>query len=147
MNEMNLGGLDDQAPEEKVTSIEVVKQKRRPFHVWTVGDREYRLKLRTSAIEKLENKYRKAVFGLVTEDMPPLTVMLTVVYAGLREWQHGIDYNKMKELYERWVEEDGGNQMEFYAKVLMPMMAVSGFFTAKQAEGILASVENLDDAL
>jgi len=148
MSEMNLGGLDDQtANEEKVTNFQDAKKNRRPFHIWKVGDTEYKLKLKTDAIETLENKYRQAVFTLVTNDMPPLAVMLTVVYAGLRDWQHGIKFDDMKKIYQKWVDEEGGNLMEFYAKVLMPMMAVSGFFTAKQAEEILSKTEDLDDAL
>lgn len=149
MSEINLGGLDDQTriEEDKVTSITEAKKKRRPFHIWTVGGKEYKLKLKTNAIEKLENKYRKAVFSLVMDDMPPLTIMLTVVYAGLRDWQHGFSFDDMKNIYEKWVDEEDGNQLEFYTKVLLPMVAVSGFFTAKQAEEILTNVENLDDAL
>ena len=56
-----MGGLDeevkDQKEETKIVDLDEEKKKRKPFHYWTVGGRDYRLKLKASNIEKLENKY------------------------------------------------------------------------------------------
>lgn len=142
-----MGGLDEQTAEEKVVDINEAKKTRRPFHIWKVGDEEYKLKLKTSAIEMLENKYKQGLFSLIMEDMPPLTIMLTVIFAGLRDWRHGITFDGVKAIYDAWVEKDDGNQLDLYTKVLMPMLAVSGFFTKKQGDDIMAKIEDMDSGL
>lgn len=148
---MNFGGIDDEImeqEEEKVTSFEERKEKpkRRPFHYWKVGEREYKLKLTTAMIEKLENKYRTNVLNLVSDDMPALSVMLTIVQAAMAPWEHGISYPDLKRIYDTWTE-SGGNQMEFYMNVVMPTLAVSGFFTETQAEAMMESLKSAEDLM
>ena len=146
---MEIGGLDEMINEkdqaqDNVVSFEDQKPKRRPFHYWKVGDREYKLKLTTRTIEQVENKYRKNIQNLVTDDgIPPLSVMLTVIQAAMITWEHSISYQKIQDLYDKWTE-DGGSQTGFYAQILMPTLAVSGFFTERQAASMLESVENMD---
>ena len=145
---MDIGGLDEMINEEKqadnVVSFEEQKPKRRPFHYWKVGDSEYKLKLTTRTIEQVENKYRKNILNLVTDDgIPPLSVMLTVIQAAMITWEQGLSYQKIQNLYDKWTEE-GGSQTEFYAQIIMPTLAVSGFFTEKQAGSMLESVESMD---
>ena len=81
---VNLGGLDEEVNQEirdeeqegKITALVEKKPKRRPFHYWKVGNREYKLKLITGMIEKLENKYRQNILNLVAVDgIPPLSTM------------------------------------------------------------------------
>lgn len=147
----SLGGIDedmdqeirDEEHVEKVVGIVERKPKRRPFHYWKVGEREYKLKLTTRMIEKLENKYHQNVLNLVAGDgIPPLSIMLTVTQAAMTPWEHGVGYDDVKDAYDRWTE-NGGNQMDFYTGVVMPTLAVSGFFTEKQAESMM---KNLQDA-
>ena len=151
----NLGGIDedmnqeirDEERVEKVVGIVERKPKRRPFHYWKVGNRDYKLKLTASMIEKLENKYRQNVLNLVAgEGIPPLSVMLAVVQAAMAPWEHGVGYDDVKDEYDRWTE-NGGNQMEFYTSVVMPTLAVSGFFTEKQAESMMKSLQDVDELL
>ena len=92
----SLGGLNDvsekdEMKEEKVVNLDEEKKKRKPFWYWTVKGRDYRLKLKASTIGKLENKYRQNIMNLV-EDMPSLSVMLTIIQAAMEPWEHGIDY-------------------------------------------------------
>ena len=58
-----MGGLDeevkDQKEETKIVDLDEEKKKRKPFHYWTVGGRDYRLKLKASNIEKLEKFIRQ----------------------------------------------------------------------------------------
>ena len=120
------------------------KPKRKPFHIWAVGGASYKLKLTTRMIGALEKKYRTNVMNLVTADgMPPLSVMLTIIQAAASPWHHKFTYEKAEELYDSWCAQ-GGNQMELLSKVIMPTMAVSGFFTEDQAASILKDVENMD---
>lgn len=120
------------------------KPKRKPFHIWMVGGKNYKLKLTTRMIGALERKYRNNVLNLVTADgMPPLSVMLTIIQAAVSPWHHGFNYEKTEGLYDSWCAE-GGNQMELLSRVIMPTMAVSGFFTEDQAASVLKDVENMD---
>nr|DAT88460.1 MAG TPA: tail assembly chaperone protein [Caudoviricetes sp.] len=146
-----LGGLDEEliqdVEEEKVTEIAVERPKRRPFHYWKVGDREYKLKLTTSMIEKLENKYRTNIINLVgRDDLPPLTVMITIVQAAMSPWEHNMSYSDVKKVYDAWFER-GGNQVDFFTEVVMPTLAVSGFFTDKQAASMMENLKEMDGLL
>lgn len=137
----NIGGLEEmnETTEEKVVNME--EKKRSPFHYWTVGGREYRLKLKATTINKLENKYRQNLMNMIDE-IPPLSVMLTIIQAAMEPWEHGLSYPKVQNLYDSWTEE-GGNQMDLFTKVIIPTMAVSGFFTPEQADLIAEEIQNI----
>ena len=61
-----LGGLEEKKEETKnETSVEKTEEKRKPFHYWTVGGRDYRLKLKASTIGKLE-KFKWNLLSFVT---------------------------------------------------------------------------------
>lgn len=47
----------------------------------------------------------------------------------------------VKILFDLWLEQDGGDQQSFFKEVIVPLMAVSGFFTEKQTAEILESLE------
>lgn len=137
----NIGGLEEmnETTEEKVVNIE--EKKRPPFHYWTVGGREYRLKLKATTINKLENKYRQNLMNMIDE-IPPLSVMLTIIQAAMEPWEHGLSFLKVQNLYDSWTEE-GGNQTDLFTKVIIPTMAVSGFFTPEQADLIVEEIQNI----
>lgn len=143
----NLGGLEN-ATEEKATENKVVdmmeeRKKKKPFHHWTVGGRDYLLKLKAGTIVRLENKYRKNMMNILLDDgIPPLAVMLTVIQAAMEPWEHGVSYTDVQKLYDKWEEEEDGNQSDLYTDVIIPLMTVSGFFTSKQAEEILENLQN-----
>lgn len=143
------GGLDEEIrdnTEEKVASFEE-KKTRKPFHYWEVGGREYKLKLTTRTIEQVERKFGRNPLILISEDgMPPLSVMLTIIQAAMIKWEHGISYKKIQDLFDEWVEE-GGSQVDFLNKIVMPTLKVSGFFTERQGESMLDAAENMDEML
>ena len=142
-----LEGLDEEFQKEeteKVTSIEEAKKKRPPFHYWEVAGVQHKMKLNTGMITKLENKYRTNIMTLVTaNDIPPLGVMLTIAQAAIEPWEHGTTFNKVTNLYDEWLEE-GGSQFDFMSKVIMPTMAVSGFFTPAMAESLMKDLDQTD---
>jgi hypothetical protein len=140
-------GVEEKEESEKVTKIEEIKLKRRPFHYWKVGERELQLKLNTRMIELLENKYKTNIMNLVAGgDIPPLSVMLTVVQTAAIPWTHKLKYEDVQKLYDKWTE-DGGDQITFYSKVVMPTMVVSGFFPQEQADTMLKSLEEAEDLM
>lgn len=140
----NLGGLDDVAEttEDTVVSLEEKKEKRKPFHYWNVKGRDYRLKLKASTINKLENKYHQNIMNML-DDIPPLTVMLTIIQAAMEPWEHGMTFPKIQNLYDIWTDEEGGNQSDLYTKVILPTLSVSGFFSADQAETLMEEIGNV----
>lgn len=131
-------GLDDEAMDkaegagnqEKVVSIE---KKRRPFAIWEVGGRAYRLKLTTTVICQIEDKFKRNLLDLLfsSGSVPPLSVMLTITQGAMKTWEHGIKYTDVQMLFDQYCEE-GGTQMTFMTDVLMEIYKVSGFFSEDQ---------------
>ena len=76
------------------------------------------------------------------EDIPPLSVMLTIIQAAMEPWVHGMTYPKIQNLYDKWTEE-GGNQTDLYTKVIVPTLVVSGFFTQEQADVLMEEMKNI----
>lgn len=136
MTEMENGGLDEElgiSEKKEAGGPKLVKDERRPFYEWEVGGETYRMKLTTNMTCKLEEKYKTNLLNLISSDsIPKLSVMLTIVQAAMIPWHHGTDYKKVQGLFDKYVEE-GGDQLTFYAEVVMGALAVSGFFTKKQA--------------
>lgn len=89
--------------------------------------------------ELLENKYKCNIMNLV-DDMPALSTMLTIIQAAMLEWEHGIKYERIKQLYDQYTDE-GGNQMSLYRDIVLPTLAVSGFFTEDATAQILERLE------
>lgn len=104
--------------------------------------RDYRLKLKASTIGKLENKYRQNILNML-DDIPPLSVMLTIIQAAMEPWEHGMSYTKVQNLYDYWADKEGGNQTDLYSKVIIPTLAVSGFFTQEQADVLVEEMQNV----
>ncbi len=147
-----LNGLDDadEGMGTQVENVPAIEQKmiRKAFHFWDVNGVSHKLKLQTSMIAKLENKYRRNLLNIISDDgIPPLSVMLTIVQAALTPWEHGVTYASVEKLYEIWLAENGGSQPEFLNKVIVPTMAVSGFFTPDQADSIMSSLEEAVDLI
>ena len=139
----DIGGLDtvEETTEEKVVEM-TEKKERKPFHYWTVNGRDYRLKLKASTINKLENKYRQNILNML-DDIPPLSVMLTIIQAAMEPWEHGLSYTNVQNLYDYWADEEGGNQTDLYSKIIIPTLAVSGFFTQEQADVLVEEMQNV----
>lgn len=145
MNDELLGGLDEEKNETNIVSVEECRKKRKAFHEWEVNGTYHKLKLKTAMIERLENKYKDNLLNVISKDgVPPLSVMLTVIQAAIQPWEHGIAYKDVMALYDSWLENNDGNQMELLNKVIIPTMAVSGFFMPEYAESIMNS---LDEAM
>lgn len=142
-------GLDGEIVEETKEDDMKGKERtrKRPYHIWEVKGQEHKLKLSTKMIGALEKKYKTNILNLVSEDgLPPLSVMLTIIQAAINTWEHGMDYDKVRGLYDMWCEE-GGNQIDLLAKVIMPTLVVSGFFTEAQGEAIMTELEGTEELI
>lgn len=148
-------GFDDMAQEPKteakqdldITLTQPERPKRKPFAVWSVGGFDYKLKLTASAICKLEQKYKKNLMLLITDEgIPPVAVMLTIIQAAMIPYHHGMTYLAVQNVFDQYVEE-GGDQNRLMTNVLMPLMGVSGFFTQNQMDILMEEMKELDSTL
>lgn len=122
---------EEKMEEQKEETAAAVAPKRKPFALWGVGGKEYKLKLKTAAIVELENKYKTNLMNIMGSGqggMPALSVMLDVAHAAMKDWQHRITKQEVQSLFEKYVEE-GGSQLSFYMTVYMEIFTVSGFFS------------------
>lgn len=110
--------------------------KKRPYCTWTVGGRDYKLKLTTSAIINIENKIGMNLLNVIssTEDgnMPPLKIMLMITHKAMQKFEHGVKEDDVIELFDQYCDE-GGSQITFMTDVFIPIYNVSGFFSKAQA--------------
>lgn len=114
-----------------------------------VGEREYRLKLTTEQICKLEEKYRCNLLTLLLQNsggMPALGIMLTVLQAAMTPWEHGIKYKDVQSAFDKYVE-DGGTQLTLFSDVIMQILMVSGFFTENQREDLTEKMEDVKELM
>lgn len=142
-------GFDDEVvkenEEEKIINMEE-RKKRKPFAYWEVGGREYKLKLTTAVICQLEDKFKRNLLDILSMGMPPLATMLTIAQAAMKNWEHGIKYEDVQKLFDRYCEE-GGTQLSFMTDVLMEIYKVSGFFSESQQEKMDQKLEDAKDLL
>lgn len=115
--------------------------KRIPWATWEVDGVEYKLKLTTSAITKLEEQFKTNLIN-VLDGVPALKIMLTVTHAAMQKFHHGIKYKDVEELFEKYIDE-GGSQTEFLTTVFTPIYQASGFFSGSMVETMN---EKLDEA-
>lgn len=110
------------------------KKIRDQFAHWKIGDRTYDLKLRVSDQLELEKKFRKNLISLMGDEdnIPPLTTMLQVIHSAAVPWNHGLTLRDIHEMYEKYLQ-SGGNMLELYTRVYLPIFTVSGFFSNSMA--------------
>lgn len=149
------GNLVDAANEESNEVVEFenakkdleAKPKRKPFAIWEVDGKQYKLKLDTSKIVELEAKYKTNlmnVMGSGEGGMPALTVMLDITHAALTKFHHGITKSDVQNLFSKYMD-NGGSQLEFYMSVYMDIFAVSGFFSANMSEKMAEAMNEAKD--
>ncbi|MBO5484880.1 MAG: hypothetical protein J5979_06695 [Lachnospiraceae bacterium] len=138
---------EQQGMEAQEEAPEEAPQKRKPFALWEVGDKTYKLKLKTPAIVELEQKYKTNLMNIMGSGqggMPALSVMLDVAHAAMKDWQHGITKNEVQNLFTKYVEE-GGSQLSFYMTVYMEIFTVSGFFSVNLSNQMSGALQEAKD--
>ena len=130
-----MGALSGELEEVEVTVEETPKRK--PYTIWKVDVKEYKLKLSTSEIVNLESKLRVNLLTVVSNAeegaLPPLKVMLLITHGALKKFQHSIKEDDVITMFDKYCEE-GGTQMSFMTDVFLPIYQVSGFFSRAQAD-------------
>lgn len=139
--------IEKEKAEEKIVAMP--EKRKKPFAYWKAGDREYRLKLTTEQICKLEEKYRCNLLTLLLQSsggMPALGIMLTVLQAAMAPWEHGVKYKDIQAAFDKYVE-DGGTQLTLFSDVIMQILMVSGFFTENQQEDLTEKMEDIKELM
>lgn len=146
-------GMDEELEKEQVDTggkvVALPEKKKKPFAYWNVREREYRLKLTTEQICKLEEKYRCNLLTLLLQGnggMPALGIMLTVIQAAMTPWEHGVKYKDIQSAFDAYVE-NGGTQLTLFSNVIMQILMVSGFFTENQREEMEDKMEDVKELM
>ena len=137
--------VSETANDEKVIEM----PKRRPYALWEVGDREFKLKLPVDGIQKLEAKYKTNlmnIMGTGNGGMPALTVMLDVAHEAMKKFNHGVSRTDVNDIFERYLDE-GGSQLNFYTEIYMNIFQVSGFFSDSLTNQMEDAMEDVKDIL
>lgn len=115
--------------------FELDEKKRLPYAKWEVDGVEYKLKLDTSTITKLEEQFKTNLLNIIMTDnsIPALKIMLTITHGAMLKYHHGIKYKDVEALYDKYTEE-GGSQTSFMMNVFIPIYQASGFFSSSADE-------------
>lgn len=120
---------------------------RKQFEIWTVGEEEYKLKLKTSTLCALEEKLGTSLMSVLgSGGMPSLSVMLTITHFAMKDFHSNIKLKDVQDLFDKYLEKDG-SQLEFFSTVIMGIYTVSGFFTKVQMEQMEEKQEEVKDLL
>lgn len=112
----------------------MIEQIRAPFAIWKVGEEEFKLKLKTSEIERLERQYgigniMNPMLSAGETQLPSLVYMLDIIHGSLQKYHHGYSRVDVSDLYDDYLDA-GGNQTELI-KVVMDIFRASGFFPSQ----------------
>lgn len=127
------------------------QEKKQPFALWKVGDTEYKLKLTTQEIIRLESMFNANLLSVISSntennEMPPLKVMLLITHGAIKKYNHGIKEKDVIELFDKY-EEEGGSQLSFMTDVFLPIFQVSGFFSQAQADTMNENIEQAKEQM
>lgn len=146
---MSYSGLDEEKEVKQEEKAEIVafEQKKKPFAYWTIGETEYKLKLKTPEVCRLEEKFKTNLLGVLTgKDIPPLSIMLTVVQAAMQSMNHKVKFTDVQEMFDQYVDE-GGTQLTLFTDVIMDILTVSGFFTKNQTANMAERMADVKELL
>lgn len=143
-------GLDEELEQETQSAtltLEPKKAKRPPFITWDTGVEQYKLKLTAAAISKVEQRFKRNLLTVVTDDgIPPLNTMLTIIQAAMLLYHHNMTFLRVQNAYDAYVD-NGGDQMKLLSDTIMPLLGVSGFFTDSQMEILTEEMKEADSPM
>lgn len=105
------------------------------YTTFTVGERDYKLRLNTRNTITLEKQLGcnpLAIFG-DGDTIPTVTTMVQVLYASMLQLNHGITLNDAYDLFDAWLDE--GHLITDFLNVIIDIYKVSGLIQKdKEAE-------------
>lgn len=146
-------GLDEELEQETeqtqpdILAFEQTKPKRAPYIMWDTGKAKYKLKLTAVAISKVEQRFKRNLLSVVTDDgIPPVTTMLTIIQAAMLQFHHNMTFLRVQNAFDDYVA-NGGDQMKLLSDTIMPLLGVSGFFTDSQMEILTEEMKEADSPM
>ncbi|OUM86650.1 MAG: hypothetical protein BAA01_11620 [Bacillus thermozeamaize] len=107
------------------------------YTTFTVGEKEYKLRLPAKIAVDVERKIGKSLLAVFGEgkmsDLPSIETIVTVLHGSLQTYQHGITMDDAFEIYDRYIE--NGGSYAGMIQVLVEVLKVSGFFRAAPTTG------------
>lgn len=121
---------------------------RKQFEIWEVNGEEYKLKLKTSSICKLEEKLNMSLMDVlgVARTTPPIITMLLITHGAMKDWNSNIKLEDVKNLFDKYIDE-GGSQLDFFSTTFMGIYQVSGFFTESQSLEMEKKMEEVKEEM
>ncbi len=118
---------------------------RKQFATLEVDGVEYKLKLKTSRVCKIEEKLGTSLINVLgTGGVPSLNVMLTILHGAMIDFNANVKRTDVDDIFDKYLEE-GGSQMDFFSNVIMDIYTVSGFFTEAQEVQMEEKQEEMKD--
>lgn len=107
------------------------------FVDFNAGNKSYKLRLNTRNTVMLEKTIGRNPLGIFTENgverIPTITECVTVLYASLQQYQHGISLNDAYDIFDEYL--DDGNSYTDFIPVILEIYKVSGILrTSKDTE-------------
>ena len=108
---------------------------------------EYKLKLTTGIIRKLEQTLKTSLLNAVLEDgVPPMGTVVTLLQAAMQKYHHGIKSYTVEGIIDDYLD-SGGSQMSLLIDVIYPLMYDAGFFTEAMLTAITKEIKEMDTTL
>lgn len=147
MEEVIKTGFDQDLEQAEEIKKDEAVFKPRPFFTWTVKGNEYKLKLTTQVITKLESQFKASLLEAVLEKgIPELYIIVAVLQGALLKFHHGIKSENVMEMLDDYFGE-GHTQFDLLQEVIYPIMYDAGFFTKAQMETLQEGLRNVDSDL
>lgn len=121
---------------------------RKQFEIWEVEGVEYKLKLKTASICKLEEKLNMSLMDVLglARTTPPISTMLLITHGAMKDWNSNIKIDDVKDLFDKYIDE-GGTQLDFFTTTFMGIYRVSGFFTESQSKEMEKKMEEVKEEM
>jgi len=119
-----------------------------PYATWVVKEEEYKLKLDTAGIIKLEESFKSNLISVLdtASGIPPLAVMLKITHQAMLKYNHGIKLKEVYDLFDDYVDE-GGSQTSFFTDTLMSIFQSGGFFSKNITEEMSGQLEKAKEMI
>lgn len=101
------------------------------YYEFKVGNETYNLRLPTKEIINLEKEIGMnplMIFGKNGDNIPTITVMVAILFASMKQLNHGITKDKVYEIFDKYIEE---NSIESFGEVILEIYKVSGLIKEK----------------
>lgn len=118
---------------------------RKPFTVWQVGEKEYKLKLTTANACKVEERLGVNILKIFNigdgMPLPPLKTMLTIVHGAMLKFHSKIKFEDVQDIFDEYVD-NGADQTELLTDVILPLLENSGFIPTTRNEVKITEIQN-----